>query len=361
MRYIISAIILVFIFTGCFDKQIDLRTDETTTKVKDIQTSTKVYPLDDKIIEEEISSLKSSKLNIAFIYPSNLVSKYAKGSINTVAGYLSFLEKDYNLLVIDSIDESLENISNAIEQVKESNIDKVIALYTPNSTLTLQELDSNGLTIYFPLIEKKDFIGEKKNFIFGSISYSEQLKKLSFYSEGENILFYQDTYLGNKLKISYEELELPTSIEKRIRRNEINFKHLVSDDRLNDSFIFLNLDIVKSSLILSQLIANEKEPKIIFATQVLYDPVLLTLTQYKDRERLLIANSIERIDDELEDLIISFGGNVNYEWVDYSTLVGINYLINGNNDLISSKIENNEVKYSTKLFISTAFGFVEIK
>ncbi|OCL86377.1 hypothetical protein AAX26_01510 [Aliarcobacter thereius] len=360
MRYIISAIILAFIFAGCFDKQIDLRTDETIKKAKESQSSD-IYPLDDKIIEEEISNLESSKLNIAFIYPSNLVSKYAKGSINTIAGYLNFLEKDYNLLVIDSIDESLENINNAIEEVKNNKIDKVIALFTPNSTLTLKEIDSSELTIYFPLIEKKDFIGEKENFIFGSISYSEQLKKLSFYSEGENILFYQDTYLGNKLKISYEELELPTSSEKSIRRNEINFKHLVDDERLNNSFIFLNLDIVKSSLILSQLVANEKEPKIIFATQVLYDPVLLTLTQYKDRERLLIANSIEKIVDELEDSIISFGGNINYEWVDYSTLVGINYLINGNNDLISSKIEDNEVKYGTKLFISTPFGFVKIK
>lgn len=121
------------------------------------------------------------------------------------------------------------------------------------------------------------------------------------------------------------------------------------------------MDIVKSSLILSQLRANEIDPKIIFATQVLYDPILMTLTQDKDRERLLIANSIDRVSSELKDNISNFGGNISYEWVDYSTLVGVNYLLKGNNEIVSTKVENNQAIYIPKLYISTAFGFVEIK
>ena len=70
------------------------------------------------------------------------------------------------------------------------------------------------------------------------------MKKLSQYSDSDNVLFYLDTYLGNKLKHSYDELNITTSIQKDIKRTDTNFKNIVKDDRLNDSFIFLNLDIV---------------------------------------------------------------------------------------------------------------------
>lgn len=373
MRYIFHSLIIAFIFVGCYQKPtVDIKQEDSTYKEEDKTSKIEKFPSNETMIEEKIIELKkdgdtffdtkSNKLNIAFIYPSELVSKYAKSSINTVVGYFSFLEQEYNLVAIDSVDESYESIQNALNRVKDSKIDKVIALFTPNAIDNLKQIDDSNLKIYFPLIEKREFNYDNENFIFGSISYKEQLKKLSFYSEGDNILFYQDTYLGNKLKNNYEELELFTDVKKGIRRNETNFKNFVDDDRLNDSFVFLNLDIVKSSLVLSQLRANEKEPKIIFATQVLFDPVLLTLTQEKDRERLLIANSIEKTDDRLKDTILNFGGNITYEWVDYSTLVGINYFINGNSsDIILTKIVDNEAIYIPKLYISTAYGFVEIK
>ena len=88
----------------------------------------------------------------------------------------------------------------------------------------------------------------------------------------------------------------------------------------------------------------------------------MTLTQDKDRENLIIANSIDTINKELKDEIITFGGNINFEWVDYSTLVGINYLYyGGNTSLIKTKISNNQAIYNPKLYKSTETGFLEIK
>ncbi|MFV7791620.1 hypothetical protein ACNO6Z_12320, partial [Aliarcobacter lanthieri] len=74
-----------------------------------------------------------ANIKVAFVYPSSLVSKYARNSINTVSGYLSFVKANYNLVVIDSINESPESINKAYDKVKEEGITKVIALYTPNS------------------------------------------------------------------------------------------------------------------------------------------------------------------------------------------------------------------------------------
>jgi len=88
----------------------------------------------------------------------------------------------------------------------------------------------------------------------------------------------------------------------------------------------------------------------------------MVLTQDKDREKLVIANSIDNVDTKLKDEITTFGGNITYEWVDYSTLVGVNYLFNnGNSSLIPTQVANNEVIYTPRLFKSTEVGFLEIK
>ncbi len=63
-------------------------------------------------------------------------------------------------------------------------------------------------------------------------------------------------HIGNKLKNSYENVVSYTTARKEIKSGETNFKNIVVDSRLRNSSIFLNVDIVKSSLIMSQLRAN---------------------------------------------------------------------------------------------------------
>ncbi len=303
-----------------------------------------------------------AKMQIAFIYPSTLVSKYARGSLNTISGYFSYQKTEYNLLVIDCENENYDSINSAFSKIKQQGIKNVVALLTPNSLNSLNKIVSDDLKVYLPLIEKKDSLENNDNLIFGSISYDEQLKKLSDYSIGNNAMFYQESYLGNKLRKSYDSLVPNTNVKKEIKKSETNFKSIVGDSRLNNSSLFLNTDVVKSALILSQLRSYDIYPKIIFSTQLNYDPMLMSLTQEKDREKLVIANSIDTVNSKLKDEISNFGGNIIYEWVDYSTLVGINYLYNsGNSSLISTQIIDNQVVYTPKLFKSTEIGFLEIK
>jgi len=311
-------------------------------------------------IDIQIDKTKA-KMQLAFIYPSS-VSKYARSSLNTISGYLSYQKADYNLLVIDCENESYDKISSAFSKVQQEGITNVVALFTPNAISTLNKVVSSDLKVYLPLIEKKDSLESNDGLIFGSISYDEQLKKLSYYSAGNNAMFYQDTYLGLKLKRSYDSIIGDAVVRKEIGKNERNFKSIVNDYRLRNSSLFLNTDLVKTSLILSQLRAYDVFPKIIFSTQLNYDPMLMVLTQDKDREKLVIANSIDNVDTKLKDEITTFGGNITYEWVDYSTLVGVNYLFNnGNSSLIPTQVANNEVIYTPRLFKSTEVGFLEIK
>lgn len=416
MKQIIALIILVFVFFGCTQRQtVQLKMPNKqntfakpakTTPVKEdkITVVQELEPIDiiesdnkgkikkeepveyevapiiegDKIENQKISAPKGSseneienkieidttkvKMKVAFLYPSNLVSKYAKSSINTVSGYLSHQDSDYELVVIDTENESASRIDSAFQEVKKSNIKNVIALFTPNAVGTLNNVVSNDLKVYLPLIEKKEVSSSNSSLIFGSISYEEQVKKLVNYSSGNNVMFYQDTYLGLKLKKSYESVVSDTRLKKEISKHENNFKGIVTGSGLANSTLFLNTDIVKSSLILSQLRSYDIYPKVILSTQLSYDPLLMTLTQDKDRDKLIVANSIDVVDKELRDDIAISGGNIVYEWVDYSTLVGINYLYYGkNSNLVPTKIENNQAMYNPKLFRSTEFGFSEIK
>ena len=390
MKQLLVLIFVVFAFLGCNQKQVvqlkmpgqkssvaqqsvpkQMEEDKVTvveefTPVEVLETDIKEQIINNSGSKNEILEadekfadidMTKANINLAFVYPTAL-SKYAKSSINTVAGYLSFKNAQYNLTVIETPDENYKSIEDAFLKLNNTDNKNIIALFSPKAINSLSKIVNSNFKVYLPLIEKKESLENNNNLIFGSISYEEQLKKLSYYANGNNILFYQDTYLSRNIKKAYDNV-VSSGIEREINNNEKNFKGLIGG--LSGSSLYLNLDIVKSSLVLSQLRANDIYPAFIFATQSNYDLNLLTLTQEEDRKKLIIANSIGEVDKKLKDEINSMGADLNFSWVDYSTLVGVNYLINGNNSLIPTKVENNEAIYVPRLYKSTGFGFVEIK
>lgn len=390
MRQLLILLFAAFVFLGCNQKQVvqlkmPNQNKSVPAKVKEDKTTViEEFISNDAVIQEEVIdnnnngsmntiqqddssftlNIDETKANVklAFVYPSTLVSKYAKSSLNTISGYLSYKQANYNLVVVDSKNESYENINSAFSKLKEEGVTKVIALFTPNALNNLNKIVTDDFKVYLPLIEKKDSLENNDNLIFGSISYDDQLKKLSYYSNGKNSTFYQETYLGTKLKNSYDFVVGDSVLRREIRNNETNFKNIVNDSRLRNSSLFLNTDIVKSSLILSQMTVYNINPSVVLATQNLFDPMLMILTQERDRTNLVIANSIDDVNPKLKDEILTMGGNITFEWVDYSTLIGTNYLFyDGNSDLIPTKIENNQVVYTPRLFKCTDIGFLEIK
>ena len=397
MRQIITLLILIFVFFGCTQKQtVPLKLPQSKEKVTEIKIQ-KEKPLpetpivieglkpidivvsdgtlpendstlndesiqDTEVISEIQVDMAKVKIKLAFIYPSSLVEKYAKTSLSTISGYLSYQKADYDLTIIDTTNESYDNINSAFSKAKQNGITHVIGLFTPSAVSSLDKIVTSDLKVYLPLIEKSDSLTNNENLIFGSISYDQQVKKLISYSNTNNAMFYQNTYIGNKLKKAYDSSVYDTRVRKEISKTETNFKYIVNDYKLNNSTLFLNTDLVKTSLILSQLRAYDISPKAILSTQVSYDPMLMLLTQTQDRENFVIANSIDSVNNELRDEINTFGGNIVYEWVDYSTLVGINYLYYGNNsNLVQTKIIDNQAVYNPKLYKSTDVGFLEIK
>lgn len=386
MRNIVLAIIFAFVFFGCTPKQVVQLKMPGQQQQQQIQTQPKVVDEDKTTVVEEFQPIEvfetdvkeqimdnsgssldmqnidmtKAKIKIAFVYPT-LLDKYARTAINTMLGYLTYQESDHNLMILSTSDESLNSIKTAFSKLEDANISKVIALYSPKALDSLNQVANGNFEVYLPLIEKNDII-DNDNLIFGSISYEDQLKKLSYQSNGQNVIFSQNTFISRNIKNAYDNVVGNSSYEREIGNSEKNFNNIVKSSRLGGSSFFINLDLMKTAMVLSQLSANNINPSNILLTQNNFDTRILTLTQDHDRQKALFANSIDKVDSKLTDIVSNFGGNIEYEWVDYSVLVGTNYLYyGGNSKVVPTRVVNNKVEYEPKLYKAAAYGFVEVR
>jgi len=371
LKHLLLFILITTFFIGCSIKQPEVDIKLSNKSNVDINIKQKTQNVDEEIgvfenidiIESDISSLDDKEsMKIAFIYPSRIVAKYAKSSMNTILAYLDYKKIKFEIKVFDTLNEDDTNIQNAISNARDEGFTNVIALFTPKATTYLHTLDTSALKVYLPLTNKNNITFTNDNFIYGAISYKDQIKKLLEYSSINNTMFYQSSFLGDKIKSLYDSIAFDVKVVKEIKKSKNYYKGIVKDYRIKNSTLFLNTPIIKTSILLSQLRAYNIYPKVILSTQINYNPRILVLTQVKDRSNFVIANSIDKVDDELKDTLDMYGSDVLYNWVDYSTLVGINYLYDHNNSgLIKTEIIDNEVIYEPKLYKTTAYGFLEIK
>jgi SRSO17 transposase len=154
--------------------------------------------------------------------------------------------------------------------------------------------------------------------------------------------------------------------EKRIESSKANFKQLFKgNNSLNNASFYLNTPLVTSSLIASQLRANDIAPYALLSTQINYNPLLLTLTQSEDRDKMFIANSIQKTPAKLEEINALFGHDIVYDWVNYSTSVGADLLAthffeNKTERVFKESISNNQVVYNTVIVKPAQHSFKPI-
>ena len=122
--------------------------------------------------------------------------------------------------------------------------------------------------------------------------------------------------------------------------NAGNLKNLLKryEDQLHEQKVFINLPLVSATMFLSQMTLYDIEPKQIYTTQILYNPNILRLTQYKDRENLLIANSIKKLDSRDVGNANLLKNDLRYDWIDFTTTYGLSKILEGS-------IEDNQIEY----------------
>ena len=356
MKHLILILLSVFIFLGC-----------TSTKTITVKPQPKPVIKRDynykEIKKDEISFEEEENFKIAIVFPSKVVGKYANNTINTILGYLLYQNEPFEIETFDSLTQDHESIEQVFKKIEQKGFSRIIAMYTPEALPRIASLYSiKKSLIYFPLINKDEVLNHHKHFIFGAISYEQQLKKILKLSNQSNAMFYEDSFLGNKLKNTYDGLVQTPYISKSVSRLDTKYKQLVKDEQLNESTLVLNTPIIKSSIILSQLRAHDIKPTLILSTQLNYNPLIVSLTQFEDRTNFISANSIEPTDKVLTETLSLLSADVRYNWVNYASLVGINYYFSKNIDyLIQNDIIDNQVQYNVNLYNSTAYGFQKIE
>ncbi|RXJ80495.1 hypothetical protein [Arcobacter sp. F2176] len=363
MKHLYLLVAILFLFTACANKEIKLP-NQNNSKINNTNANENIYTPSSIFTQNNNEELEDEDFKIAIIFPSKVVGKYGNSTINSVIGYLLFQNKKFEIESFDSEDESFENISNTMYEIKNKGYKKIIALFTSDALSNIRNISAfTDMQVYFPLISRNDaYFITSSNFIYGAISYENQMKKLLELSTGDNAQFYEDSSIGNMLKGIYERLVPNIVVNQKVMQSNNNFKNMVTNESLKHTNLMINTTLVKSSIILSQLYAYETENGVIMTTQLNFDPLILSLTQYEDRLNLILASSIEDTDAKLTELLYLLDTDIKYNWVNYSTLVGINYLFTKNkNALIKNQILNQEVLYDTHLYYSTKSSFKKLE
>ncbi|MDR0666443.1 MAG: hypothetical protein LBF71_03430 [Campylobacteraceae bacterium] len=306
----------------------------------------------------------SENIKLAVLIPQKSIKGYALTSVNAVLAYLLRQRGDFELGVFNSVDESEESIKSTLNEIRKGGYSYVIAPITQDGLNALVE-NGYGVYIFIPTLHKSLYDNAPDNIIFGGIDYDAQIAALNEFAKGDIVIFSGES----KLELSLNEMvkNQDKTVENTLYFTSLkdNFKKAIEGNKnLSSSSVYLNMPRFMSGLLASQLRAYKQTPLALLSTQINYHPDILNLTQYEDRKNLYLANSIGAIDAHLESINAFLGNNVEYDWVNYSISIGMEYInINFFNDesekLFSEEINNyGQIEYDTRIFKAGQYGFL---
>ena len=316
--------------------------------------TTEQAPTNTPIIPMSLSQ-NGTMIKIAVLIPQKTIKKYAITSVNSVMSYLLYRNYSFDMNVFNSNDEKDESITKALADIKAGGYHFIIAPVTPIGAGLIAQKVSDTV-VFIPTVHKSALPNAGSNILFGGIDYEQQMALLAPHANERVGIFEDGSGLSMQLSaLAKQNNSSRVFYEKRVENAKVNFKQLFQgNSSLSGASLYLNTPLVTSSLIASQLRANKIRPYALLSTQINYNPMLLTLTQYEDRDDMFIANSIQRAPAPLEETNALFGHDIVYDWVNYSTSIGIDLLAahffdSLGNRAFKENISNNQVVYNTTI------------
>ncbi len=363
--YLLSIGFILFIFTGCTSQDSLYVFDNKTIFKKSAQKSIKknsivlqAIPL--KVIDDK--GVYSS--DIAIVFSSQVIGKYAINATNSVMSYLIYKNKNFKLKVFDIADENILSIQNVFNKISKNGISNVLILFTYNGAKHLKSVTNiSEYDIYLPLIHKNDLDLKINSVVYGSIDYSKQFDELIKLSNGKQVEFNDNSDIGSKLSKIINSKNINLVYQKTIDDENGEYYRFLThkNSKLKNSTLIINMPIVKSSIVLSQINSNDIKLNKILSTQLNYTPLLLSLTQVGDRKNMFIANSIGKVNQELEEYNTILENDLVYNWVNYSTTIGIEYLLSKDfSSFENIKLKNQQIEYPLSLFSTTKYSFKQL-
>jgi len=349
------------IFLDSDDEEFD-REWNSIGKSRSEKRSTTIYVEHKVDIKNDINS---NRPKIALMVPANVIKKYASSVADSILSFLIYKNINFDFEVFDSIDETPKNIVNTLNKIRSKGFSIVIAPYTQRGARVIARYEKD-LLIYIPTVNKKEVPLQSSNILFGGIDYEEQIDKLLTFAGDKIAIFNDRSPLSAKIASFVKDAAFSDiSYEKVIRSAKVNLGvYLKNNHKLDNASIFLNMPIVKTSLLASQLSLYDIKYKNLLLTQIAYNPLIFTLTQPKDRDRMYIANSIGKSPFVLKDINLLFGSNIEFLWVNYSTMIGVDYILSNyifnTQKIFDERMVNNQVFYNIEILKPSKSSFYKI-
>lgn len=309
-----------------------------------------VYQSIFKLVENEENG---ESLRIAVLVPSSVIGRYASMVTDGISAFLIDKGVNFTIKVYDSETEELDALKEQAEAINKDGYKYIVAPLTQKGAETLASLGMHDNIIYIPTVNKKDVAISKENIIYGGIDYKNQLRELSAYEKGTKIVIFEEPVdLSRKLTTYADEsIMLPPKVVE-IKTKRTKFQDVFLEEELDlNTTILLNTRPVMTSLILSQLTYFDVNVSAVLTTQINYNPMILSLTQEKDLEKLFVANSITKEFDKLYEINRLTDNDLLFNWIVYSTSIGV--------DLIKQDYFGKEIDHSKTFDVGVIDGNVE--
>ncbi|WP_086251462.1 hypothetical protein [Campylobacter devanensis] len=300
-------------------------------------------------------------IRVALIIPQDVIKSYSVVVSDSVFAYIFKRDVGSHIEIFYSGDESVENLNLAINRAKNAGFKYLIAPLTTNGLEIVNSDDYDDLIFYIPTINIKNISNPRSNLFFGGIDYEAQIQKL-LTKANHKITAFGD---GSRVSDMLNNLVTNNTNEpyiKNIEGSDIKLNFLKNNYKVKNSSIFLNTPLIKSALLSSQFRVFELTPHILLSTQLNYNSALISLTQSGDRKNMYIANSIMTPDSQLETLSAILGEKLDYDWVAYSTMIGmdfiyLNYINKSAKAIFKEEIQNNQIQYNINIMRAGNYGF----
>lgn len=279
-------------------------------------------------------------VRIALLLPEKVIGRYAASTTNSVLAYLLSKNRGFELKTFQIGTETLESIKDGLNRIAQEHFYYVISPLTKHGANIVAQINPQ-MHLFFPTVNIRDVNATGDRLYYGGIDYQAQIETLMPEAGSPLVIFYDESALGKQLRDSvkityllrYSEEDPEAFLERArqiyaypIGKHTTNLKSILDkNERIKQGTFFLNTPLVKSGMIMSQLTLYDVNASQVLSTQINYDTMLFDITQRKDRENMLIANSIETQNGVLVESNKLLNNDIEYDWINYATTLGIDY------------------------------------
>ena len=332
---------IVFVPTLLFCQQTPFDTDMEMPKtyIQDfnptpvIQKTPEQAPLKtsiEHVKQQETASPQKSKghekLKIAIIFPSKIIGRYATSTTDALFAYMLTKKRAFEIKTFDIQTQEKDVLAKTLLNIEKQGFNYVIAVLTKDGVDKVISLNPQ-INIFIPTINKSEVSSTSPYLYFGGIDYKAQTDRLLKEASSPLVIFQDASPISAKLseyaQKKYHGKNLTFFVDK-----STNLKKQLKNSKLKHSSFLTNTPIVKTGVIISQKTLYNVNEMNILSTQINFDPLILSMTQYDDRKDMIIANSISKDNNAITDMNLILGNDITYDWINYATTVGADYFFN---------------------------------